>query len=236
MLHLFPETSLFGLYRVHCHVASHVAWCDPIQHSSPGYSTQALGSNVENGSEKRHLWADKVGKSDGRVDVAAADVADGLDEGSGCQPKAQGHVKDMMRPSGPAQGSAHAKEHKKHGPEELGKNCPPKIHRPELPHGDGWGSPPDEEDSSKINLEKVKCVPFQSSSDIKNFKKESPFCSQLTKLTKHSWKVSLKTKQDFRTSTDESTQQIFYQTGLVKSTQLHSLATSVHLSKDIGVR
>lgn len=83
-LYLFSETSILGPYHVHRHVASHVARCDPVQHSSPSYSTQALGSHVENGTEKRHLWANKVGKGDGRVNVAAADMANWLDEGGSC--------------------------------------------------------------------------------------------------------------------------------------------------------
>lgn len=78
------ETAIVGSYRVHCHVASHVARCDPVQHSSPSYCPQALGSHVENGTEKRHLWANKVGKGDGRVDVATTDVANRLDEGGSC--------------------------------------------------------------------------------------------------------------------------------------------------------
>lgn len=45
-------------------------------------------------------------------------------------------MKDMMRPGGPAEGSAHAEEYKEHGPEELCEDRPPKIHGPELPHGD----------------------------------------------------------------------------------------------------
>ena len=136
MLDLFSETSLLVSYRVHCHVSSHVSGCDTVQHGGPSYSAQALGGHVENGAEKRQLWANQVGEGDSRVNVAAADVADGLDERGSCQPKAQGHMQDVMRPSGPAQGGTHAEKHEKHGPEELGEDRPPKIHWPELPHGD----------------------------------------------------------------------------------------------------
>ena len=86
------ETSILGPYRVHCHVASHVARCDSIQHSGPSHGTQALGGHVENGAEKRHLRANKVGKGNGRVNVTAADMANGLDEGGSCQTEAQGHM------------------------------------------------------------------------------------------------------------------------------------------------
>ncbi|TNN73095.1 hypothetical protein EYF80_016581 [Liparis tanakae] len=110
--------------------------CRRTEDGGPGHGPQALGDHVENGAEKRQLRADEVGEGDGGVNVAAADVADGLDEGGGRQPEAQGHVEDVVRPGGPAQGGAHAEEDEEHGPEELREDRPPKIHGPELPHGD----------------------------------------------------------------------------------------------------
>lgn len=162
-------------YCVHGHVASHVARCDSVQHRSPSDSAQALGNDVEEGAEKRHLWTDKVGEGDCRVDVAAADVADGLDEGGGCQTEAQSHMKDVMGPGSPAKGSTHAKKYKEHGPKKLSEDCPPKIHRPELPHGDCTlgGFVPNEDDSLKMN---VGVSVFKKATKITH-KKGSPFGS-----------------------------------------------------------
>lgn len=127
-------TLSLDIYHVHCHVASHVPRRYPVQHCSSRHGAQALRKDVKKGTEKRHLWTDKVGKGNRRVDVAAADVANGLDEGGGRQTKAQGHMKDVIRPGGPAQGGTHAEKYKEHGPEELSEDRPPKIHRPKLPH------------------------------------------------------------------------------------------------------
>lgn len=127
-----------ALYRVHGHVSSHVAGRDPVQHGGPSQGPQALGGHVEDGPEQRHLRPDQVGEGDGGVDVAAADVADGLDEGGSREPKAQGHMENIVSAAGPAQGGPHAEEHEEHGPEELCEDRPPKIHGAELPHVDRW--------------------------------------------------------------------------------------------------
>jgi hypothetical protein len=84
--------------------------------------------------------------------VATADVADGLDEGGGCQTEAQGHMQDMVRPGGPAQRGAHAEEHEEHGPPELCEDRPPKIHGPELPHCDACFLPTEQEKGSKKQM------------------------------------------------------------------------------------
>ena len=79
-----------------------------------------------------------------------------------------------------------------------------------------------------------KGVPFQSSSNAKNNKKMFSLLKSAKSADQKKKRSVLiqRQKQDLRTSTDESTRQIFTTwTGLVKSTQLRSLATSVHLSQ-----
>lgn len=129
------STSENFTYCVESQVAPHVAWRYPIQHSGPSQSPQTLGTDVEEGAEQGHLRADQVSKCDGRIDVAAADVAYGLDEGGSCQPKAEGNVEYIVGASGPTQSRTQPKEYEEHGAIELCEYCPPERHGPELPHG-----------------------------------------------------------------------------------------------------
>ncbi|KAG9340275.1 hypothetical protein JZ751_021722 [Albula glossodonta] len=105
-------------------------------HGGAGQGAQHLRHDVEEGAEQGHLRADQVGEGDGRVDVAAADVAHGLDERGGSQPEAEGHVQDVVGRGRPAEGRAHPEEHEEHGAVELGEHRPPEQHGPELPHVD----------------------------------------------------------------------------------------------------
>lgn len=122
-------------YCVESQVAPHVTWRHSVQNSSTRKRPQTLSADVEESTEQGHLGADHIGEGDGRVDVATADVTDGLDERRSRHPKAEGHVEHVVSTTGPAQSSTKAKEDKEHCAIELGKNGPPERHGPELPHG-----------------------------------------------------------------------------------------------------
>ncbi len=122
-------------YRVQAKIASHIARCDPIQHSGSSQSSQALSTDVEERTKQGQLGANQVGERDSRVDVATADVTDGLDECGSCQTEAEGNLEHVVWSGGPTQSWSQPEEHKEHGAIELGKHSPPKRHRPELPHG-----------------------------------------------------------------------------------------------------
>lgn len=115
-------------YCVQRQVPPHVVRCDPVQHGGTSQCTQTLGHNVEESTEEGHLRSDQIGKGHRRVDVSAADVTDGLDEGGGSQPKAKGDMKNVMGPCGPAESCPQPKEYKEHGAVELRKHCPPEGH------------------------------------------------------------------------------------------------------------
>lgn len=122
-------------YRVECQVSSHVAGCNPIEHSSASQCSETLGDDVEESPEQGHLGADQVGEGDSWVDVSSTDVANGLDQGGGRQPKAKGNREDIMGPGGPAEGRPKPEKYKEHSAVKLGKHRPPERHGPELPHG-----------------------------------------------------------------------------------------------------
>lgn len=130
------ELSSGSSYRVKGQVSSHVGGRDPVEHSSAGQCSKTLGHDVEEGAEQRHLRADQVGKGNSWVDVSPADVADGLDEGGGRQPEAEGHMENVVGPRGPTEGRPQPEEHKEHRTIELGKHSPPEGHGLELPHGE----------------------------------------------------------------------------------------------------
>lgn len=122
-------------YCIESQVAPHVVGCHPIQYSSTSQRPQTLSTDVEESTEQGHLGADHIGEGDGWVDMATADVTDGLDERGSCQPKAEGHMEHIVSTGGPAQSSTKPKEDEEHCAVEFGKNSPPERHRPELPHG-----------------------------------------------------------------------------------------------------
>lgn len=135
---LFKKKNLMSLaqltYCVESHVAPHVARRHPVQNSSTRQCPHTLCTDVEESTEQGHLGADQVGEGDGRVDMATADVTDGLDERGSRHPKAKGHMEDVVSAAGPAQTGTHPKKHKEHCAIELGENGPPERHGPELPH------------------------------------------------------------------------------------------------------
>lgn len=122
-------------HRVECEVSPHVAGRDPIEHSSACQRPEALGHDVEESSEQRHLGTNQVGEGNGRIDVSAADMTDGLDKSGSCQPETKGDMENIKGPGGPAESRAEPEEHKEHGAIKFCKHRPPKRHGPELPHG-----------------------------------------------------------------------------------------------------
>jgi len=157
-------------YRVQGQIASHVGWRDPIQHRGSSQRAQALSTDVEESTKQGHLGANQVGERDGWVDVATADVADGLDECGSCQPEAEGDLEHVVWRGGPTQSCSQPEEHKEHGAVELGKHSPPKRHGPELPHGcyDSEATPKNMEgleSEKEKNLQELPlrsgCVPFE---------------------------------------------------------------------------
>lgn len=122
-------------YRVEGQVSSHVGGSDAVEHGGASQRAQTLGNDVEESPEQGHLGANQVGEGDSRVDVSSTDVADGLNEGGGRQPKAEGNVEDVVRPGGPTKGRPEPEKDKEHGAVKLGKHRPPERHGSELPHG-----------------------------------------------------------------------------------------------------
>lgn len=158
-------------YRVEGQVSPHVAGGDAVEHGGAGQRTQTLGDDVEESPEQGHLGANQVGKGDSRVDVSSADVADGLDEGGGRQPKAEGNVEDVVRPGGPAEGRPESEKDKEHGAVKLGKHRPPERHGSELPHGG--------KKRSKSNLLKN----WRDGKETKRWMEKGFFFSRLTTAT-----------------------------------------------------
>lgn len=122
-------------YCVKSQVAPHVGRRHPVQYSSTSQRPQTLSTDVEESTEQGHLGADQEGESDGRVDMATTDVANGLNERGSCQPEAEGHVEHVISAAGPAQSSTKPEEDKEHCAVELCKNGSPERHGAELPHG-----------------------------------------------------------------------------------------------------
>lgn len=204
-------------YRVESHVAPHVVGGDPIEHSGPGHGPQDLGSPVEKSAEQGHLGTHQVGKGDGRVNVAATNVTNGLDHGGSCQAEAQRHMQNVVGSGCPAQRGTHAEKHKEHGPEELCEDCPPKRHGPELPHaGCSLDAPCNRKCFShkikvvKVNLEKVNVYVLKVLLLVCTLKKcFNPFGGQFAGLTQTlSYLANQLEDKQLKKLTEESTRQI----------------------------
>lgn len=122
-------------HGVECEVSPHVAGRDPVEHSSTCQRPKTLGHDVEESPEQRHLGTNQVGEGNGRIDVSAADMTDGLDKSGSRQPKAKSNMEDIEGPGGPAESRPEPEEHKEHGAVKFCKHRPPERHGPELPHG-----------------------------------------------------------------------------------------------------
>lgn len=129
-----PGTKQRHTYLIEGQTAPHGSGCDPVQHRRTRHCTAHLSGDIEEGTEEGYLRADQVGEGDGGVDVAPADVTDGLDDGGPRQAEAEGHAQHVVRPADEARCSTHADEHEEHGAEEFGEDLPPEGHRAELPH------------------------------------------------------------------------------------------------------